>query len=110
VLRDKVVPVLNWVRVLGDGYIDPRCLTSALVGGKWSASRSFLLTPGERIRDTHWIEGLVGCRFGLKYMEKLRFFSIPGFEVRPLTRPARCHSYYRLAPAAPNGKGRAENA
>jgi hypothetical protein len=31
-------------------------LTSALVGGKWSASRSDYLTPQQRAPVTHWIE------------------------------------------------------
>jgi hypothetical protein len=35
-------------------------LTSALVGGEWSASRPGRFTPG-----THWIGGWVGPRTGL---------------------------------------------
>jgi hypothetical protein len=40
-------------------------LTSALVGGEWSASRPGRFTPG-----THCIEGWVGPRPGLDDMEK----------------------------------------
>jgi hypothetical protein len=37
------------------GGIAPSFLTSALDGGKWSASRPDRLTPGERAPGTHWI-------------------------------------------------------
>jgi hypothetical protein len=40
-------------------------LTSALVGGEWSASRLGRFTPG-----THWTRGWVGPRAGLDDMEK----------------------------------------
>jgi hypothetical protein len=45
-------------------------LTSALVGGEWSASRPGSLTPGERALGNHWIGGCVGPRAGLDDMEK----------------------------------------
>jgi hypothetical protein len=32
-------------------------LTSALVGGEWSASRPAGFTPGKRAPGTHWIGG-----------------------------------------------------
>jgi hypothetical protein len=34
-------------------------LTSALVGGEWSASRPGRFTPGEIAPGTHWIGGWV---------------------------------------------------
>jgi hypothetical protein len=37
-------------------------LTSTLVGGEWSASRTGRFTPGERTTGTHW---WVGPRAGL---------------------------------------------
>jgi hypothetical protein len=41
-------------------------LTSALDGGKWSASRpGRALTPTERTPGTHWIGGWVGLRTSL---------------------------------------------
>jgi hypothetical protein len=46
-------------------------LTSALVGGEWSASRPGYLTPGERDPGTHWIEGCVDPRVGLDNVEKI---------------------------------------
>jgi hypothetical protein len=45
-------------------------LTSALVGGDWSASRPGRFTSGERGPGTHWIGGWVGPRAGLDDMEK----------------------------------------
>jgi hypothetical protein len=45
-------------------------LTSALVGGEWSASRPARFTPGERSSGTHWIGGSVDPRAGLNDMEK----------------------------------------
>jgi hypothetical protein len=56
-------------------------LTSALVGGEWSASRSGRFTPGERAPDTHWIRGWVDPRAGVDDVEKKKFFTLPGLEV-----------------------------
>jgi hypothetical protein len=44
-------------------------LTSALVGGEWSASRPGSLVFGERVPGNHWIEGWVG----LDYVKKRIF-------------------------------------
>jgi hypothetical protein len=41
------------------------CLTLALNGGEWSASRSGLFRPRERALGNHWIGGWVGRRAGL---------------------------------------------
>jgi hypothetical protein len=59
-------------------------LTSALVGGEWSISRPVSFTPG-----THWIGGWVDLREGLDDLEKRKFLTLPGLELRPLGRPAR---------------------
>jgi hypothetical protein len=40
----------------GTGGIDPPSLTSALDGGKWSASRLCRFTPGEKAPGIHWKE------------------------------------------------------
>jgi hypothetical protein len=45
-------------------------LTSALVGGKWLASRPCRFNPGERGPGAHWIGGWMGPRAGLKNMEE----------------------------------------
>jgi hypothetical protein len=71
-------------------------LTSALFGAGWSASRPGRFTPGERAPGTHWIRGWVDPRAGLDDLEKRKFLTIPGPELRPLGRPARSQSLYRL--------------
>jgi hypothetical protein len=71
-------------------------LASTLVGGEWSASRPFRFTPGETIPDAHWIGGWVDPRAGLDDIEERKFFTLLGFELRPLCRPARRQSLYRL--------------
>jgi hypothetical protein len=71
-------------------------LTSALVGGEWSASRRDRFTPGDRAHGTNWIGGWVSPRAGLDDMEKSKFLTFLGLELRTLGRPARSQSVYRL--------------
>jgi hypothetical protein len=71
-------------------------LASALVGGEWSTSRPGCFTPGERAPVTHWIGGWVDIRAGLHNLEKRKFLTLPGLELRPVDRPARSQSLYRL--------------
>jgi hypothetical protein len=71
-------------------------LTLTLVGGEWSASRSCRFTPRERAPDTHWIGRWVGPSAGLDDVEKRTFLTISGLELRPLDRPTRSQSLYRL--------------
>jgi hypothetical protein len=66
-------------------------LTSALAGGEWSASCPGRFTPG-----THWIGGWVDPRGGLDDLENRKFLTLQGLELRPLSRPARSQSLYRL--------------
>jgi hypothetical protein len=70
-------------------------LTSALAGGEWSASRPCRFTPEERVPGTHWIGSWVD-RTGLDDVEKIKFLTLPGLELRPRGHPARSHSLYRL--------------
>jgi hypothetical protein len=63
-------------------------LTSALVG-EWSASRPGRFTTGERAHGTHWTGGWVDPRASLDDVEKRKFLTLPGLELRPLGRPAR---------------------
>jgi hypothetical protein len=78
-------------------------LTSALLGGEWSASRPGRFTPRERAPGTHWIGGWVCPRASLANVEKRKFFTLPGLELRPLGCPARRQSLYRLRyPGFPN--------
>jgi hypothetical protein len=55
------------------------------------------LYPPERALDTHWIGDWVDPRVGLDDVEKRKFFTLPGLELRPLGRPVRSQSLYRLS-------------
>jgi hypothetical protein len=63
---------------------------SVLAGGEWPASRPGRFTHGERAPNTHWIGGWVND------LEKRKLFTLSGLELRPLSRPARSQSLYRL--------------
>jgi hypothetical protein len=54
------------------------------------------LCPEERAPGTHWIGGWVDLRVGLDDVEKRKFLTLPGLELRLLGRPARSYSLYRL--------------
>jgi hypothetical protein len=71
-------------------------LSSALVGGEWSASRLGRFTLVENSPCTYWIGGWVDPRVGLEDVEKRKFLTVPGLEFRPLGRPARSQSLYQL--------------
>jgi hypothetical protein len=62
-----------------------------------SASRPCRCTPGERAPGSHWIGGWVDPRAGLEDVEKRKFLTLPGLQLRPLGRPARSQSLYRLS-------------
>jgi hypothetical protein len=64
-------------------------LTSTLAGGNWSASRPGRFTTGETAFGTHWIGSWVDPRTGLEDVEKRKFLSLTGLELRPLGRRAR---------------------
>jgi hypothetical protein len=89
-------------------------LTSALAGCEWSALRPGRFTPGEIAPGTQWIVGWVDPRGGLDDLEKRKFLTLPGLELRPLSRPARSYLYtdyatYDFIPVVPNGtKGSCE--
>jgi hypothetical protein len=70
-------------------------LNSALAGGEWSDSRPCLFNPGESAHGTHWIGGWVDPRAGLDDLKR-KLLTLPGLEPRPLGRPARSQSLYRL--------------
>jgi hypothetical protein len=70
--------------------------TSALVGGEWPDSRPCCFTPVERTFATHWIGDWVGLRAGLDDVEKRKFLTLAGLELRHVSRPARSQSLYRL--------------
>jgi hypothetical protein len=62
----------------------------------------------ERAPGTHCIKGWVDPRAGLDNMEKLKFLTLPGLEPRPLSRPARSQSLYRLRYHGSHREGRGE--
>jgi hypothetical protein len=65
-------------------------LTSALVGGEWSASH----------KATHWIVCWMGPKTGLDVVEMRQFLTLPGLKLRFLGRAARNHADYAfLAPS-----------
>jgi hypothetical protein len=68
--------------------------TSVLVGGEWSDSRPGRFTPRERVPGTHWIGDWVTPRAGLDDVEKTKFLTLLGLELRNLCRPARSQSLY----------------
>jgi hypothetical protein len=71
-------------------------LTSALIGGEWSASGPGRFTLGQRALGIHWIRDLVGPRAGLDDVENRKLLTLSRLELRPLGRPARSQSLYRL--------------
>jgi hypothetical protein len=68
----------------------------ALDGGECSASHPGRFTPGERAPGTQFIGGYVGPRFSLKDVEKRKFLTSSGLELRPIGGPARSQSLYQL--------------
>jgi hypothetical protein len=62
--------------------------TSPLVGNEWSALRPDRFIPEERAPSTHWIGGWVGPKAGIDDMEKRKFFTPMGLELRSLGHPA----------------------
>jgi hypothetical protein len=95
----KVFPVLKSLSITPWRRMEERIyslilLTSSLVGGEWSVSRSVRFTPGERAPCTHWIGGWEGPNAGLDDVEKRKFLTLPGLEFGPLV--ARSQSPYQL--------------
>jgi hypothetical protein len=71
-------------------------VTSALAGSEWSASRPCRFTPEERAPGTHCLGGWVDPRAGLDDLEKRKFLTLLGLELRPLGHPAHSQLLYRL--------------
>jgi hypothetical protein len=70
---------------MGDRCIDQVFLTSALVAGEWSASRSGCFAPG-----THWIGGWVHHRTGLG--KKIKILALLGLDPSAVQPVASCHT------------------
>jgi hypothetical protein len=73
---------------------------------RWSVSRPCCFTPGERAPGTHRIGGWAGPRDGLDNVNR-KSLTLQGLELRPLGRPARSQSLYRLRFTKPQYKYRA---
>jgi hypothetical protein len=69
-------------------------LTSALAGGEWSPSRPGHFTPWDRAPGMHWIGGWVDHKAGLDNLEKRKFLTLLGLELRHFGRPAGSQSLY----------------
>jgi hypothetical protein len=54
------------------------------------------LPPGEKALTTHCIGGWAGPRTGLDNVKKRKILPLKGLELRPLGRPARNQSLYRV--------------
>jgi hypothetical protein len=80
---------------VGGGCIDSHFLDLG-TSWRWTVSFTFRpLYPRKRTPGTHWI-GLVNTRAGLDDVEKRKFLTLPGRELRLLDRPARSQLLYRL--------------
>jgi hypothetical protein len=69
-------------------------LTLAIAGVQWSASGPGRFTHGERAPSTYWIGGWVDPRASVDDMEKRKFLTISGIDLRPLSHPAHSQSLY----------------
>jgi hypothetical protein len=67
-------------------------LSSALVVGKGSASRPGRFTTWERDPVTYLTGDWLGSRASSEDVEKIKFFTLQGLELRFLGRPARSQS------------------
>jgi hypothetical protein len=92
----RAVPVLNQLSTMPWRSMGGRIYSSTFSWPRhyWKWVVSF--TPGERAPGTHWIGGWVNPRAGVDYLEKRKFLSLPGLELRPLSHRARRESLYRL--------------
>jgi hypothetical protein len=82
---------------MGSVWIDSHCHDLCTSWWRVDSFTPLPLYSGERAPGTHWIGGLIDPRVGLDDMEKLKFFTLPGIEVRPLCRLARIQSLYQLS-------------
>jgi hypothetical protein len=79
------------------GGIAPSFSTSALDRGELSASRPGRFIPEERAPGSRWIGGWVDPRASLDDVERRKILPLPRLELRPLCRPSRSQSLYRLS-------------
>jgi hypothetical protein len=75
-------------------------LTSALVRGQWSASRTDRFTLRKEFPGTHWI-GWVDPTAGLNDAENRKILILPGLELQPLVIQPVTSRYTDYAIPAP---------
>jgi hypothetical protein len=80
------------MRQNGGGCIDPWFLYFDTSWGDWLASRPCRFTLEERAPGTIELGGWVDTRVCLDDMEKWNFLTLPGLELRPLSRSALSQS------------------
>jgi hypothetical protein len=71
---------------LGSGIKAPQFLTTALVGGEWSASGPGRFAPRRRAPGTHWTRGWMGPGAGVDAVEKRQIY-FPCRESNPTIQP-----------------------
>jgi hypothetical protein len=71
-------------------------MTSSIVGDEWSASRPGRFNHWERGPGIQCIEGLMDPRADLDDIEKWKFFTLLGLELRSFGRPAYSQSLCRV--------------
>jgi hypothetical protein len=98
-LKLKLSHYTPWRRFGESRYSSYSFSTSALDGGKWSASRpGRALALGKRTSGTHYTGGWVGPRAGLDTEARGRMLSpLPRIEPRSPGRPARSQTLYWLS-------------
>jgi hypothetical protein len=82
--------------IRGNGCLDPRFLD---LGTRWRSVVNLcsgIFTHGEMAPGTYYVGGWVGLRAGLDDLEKRKYLTLPGLELRSLGRPARSQSLYLL--------------
>jgi hypothetical protein len=79
---------LSYVSIWGVDVWIHVFLISAIVGGKWLASRLGRFTLGKRAPGTNWIGDWMGPRTGLDDVERRKILPLLGLEIRPLGRLA----------------------
>jgi hypothetical protein len=93
-----------YVELMSCSWCDSELIVIGIKANNWLVSIQIKQTnfkprplyPRKRAPGTHSIGGWVDPRAGLDEMEMWKFLTLPGLEPRPLSRPARSQSLYRL--------------
>jgi hypothetical protein len=89
-VTDKVVPVLNKLSAMQWRHMRKWRYSSTILDldtwWRWVVSFTPMpLYPHGKSPSTHWIGGRVDPRVGLDDVEKSKFLTLPGLELRPLS-------------------------